>query len=128
MTPILLTGRVLFSALFILAGWHHLRHPALAKAQLSEAGLPLPSLLAPSAALMLLAGGTSVLLGAWGRVGAALLTLFLLSSALGVHAFWRLADPQAADRERVHFLKNLALAGGSLGIVYFGTGPLSLTS
>jgi putative oxidoreductase len=126
MTILLLTARALFSMLFVLSGASHLMHWRETAAQAAYEGLPLPGLLSAGGTGLLLVGGASVLLGAWTRVGAALLALFLVSASLLMHAFWRVRDPQVAQLQRIQFMKNLSLAGGALLFVYFGSGPLSL--
>ena len=42
--------------------------------------------------------------------------------------FWGIADPQVAQLQRVMFMKNAAIAGGALLIMYWGSGPYSLDS
>lgn len=41
--------------------------------------------------------------------------LFLLGSAVGMHDFWTLGDPQEQQAEMTQFLKNVTLAGGAIG-------------
>jgi putative oxidoreductase len=54
------------------------------------------------------------------RIAAAGLALYCLATALGFHTAF--ADPN----QMVHFLKNLAMAGGLLQVVAFGSGRWSL--
>ena len=54
------------------------------------------------------------------------LTLFLVPVTFAMHAFWSVADPQAAQVQSLMFYKNLALIGASMLIVHFGAGPFSL--
>jgi uncharacterized membrane protein YphA (DoxX/SURF4 family) len=67
-----------------------------------------------------------VLLGYQTRVGAWLLTLFLVPVTLVMHNFWAVSDASAFQVERALFLRNIALLGGARLIGYFGGGPLSL--
>jgi putative oxidoreductase len=126
MTLLLIAARVLFSMLFLLAGANHLIHRREAIAQAAHEGMPMPNVFIDGATVTLLVGGASVLLGAWARIGAAILALFLVSAAMVAHAFWRVREPKAAELQRVQFMKNLALTGGALMFVYFGSGPFSL--
>lgn len=75
---------------------------------------------------MILLGGLSVLLGLYVRVGALLLVLFLIPTAILMHNFWTIDDPQARAVDQAHFMKDLALAGAAFLIWYHGTGPWSL--
>ena len=63
--------------------------------------------------MLILLGGISVLLGLWGDLGSLLLVVFLLPTALLMHAFWKETDPMAKQMEMVQFNKDLALAGGA---------------
>jgi putative oxidoreductase len=119
-------GRLLFSVLFIQSGIGHFRQRAGMTAYARSAGVPFPEIMVPLTGLMILVGGLSVLLGVYARVGAWLLVLFLIPTALIVHRFRGVPDPQVAQNQRAHFHKNLALAGGALLIAYFGSGPYSL--
>jgi len=64
--------------------------------------------------VLLLLGGLSVLLGVWPDLGALLLAVFLIPTALLMHGFWKETDPQAKQMEQIQFSKDLALAGASL--------------
>jgi putative oxidoreductase len=67
---------------------------------------------------MLVVGGASVLFGILPIVGLSLLILFLLSTLVTMHAFWNLEDPQLRAADQVNFLKNVALIGASLALMY----------
>lgn len=127
MDIVLLIGRVLFSALFITSGISHFTQRAGTVAYAKGGGLPIPEVAVTVTGLMLLAGGSSVLLGFYPRILAWLLVLFLIPAAFTMHKFWGLTDPMMAAIQRAHFMKNIALAGGAMIIAYFGTGPYSLT-
>ncbi len=63
---------------------------------------------------MLVAGGTSVLLGFRPRLGLATLIAFLRPASLQMHGFWEVDDPQQQMNEMVNFMKNMALVGAAL--------------
>ena len=67
--------------------------------------------------ILLLLGGLSVLLGVWPDLGALLLAVFLIPTALLMHQFWKETDPQAKQMEQIQFSKDIALAGASLMLV-----------
>jgi putative oxidoreductase len=119
-------GRLLFSAIFIFSGLNHfMQYPGMV-AYARSANLPWPELAILGSGVLLVVGGLCVLLGAFARLGAALIALFLVASAVMVHRFWGLADAQQAQQQMIHFMKNLSMAGGALLITYFGPGPFSL--
>jgi hypothetical protein len=61
---------------------------------------------------MAVAGGLSVALGAL------LILAFLLPVAFFMHAFWKETDEQAKANQMAHFMKNMAMAGAALVILY----------
>lgn len=119
-------GRLLFSAIFIFSGLNHFMQYSSMVAYARGANLPWPELAILGSGVVLVVGGLCVLLGAFARLGAALIALFLLASAFMVHHFWDLADPVQAQQQMTHFMKNVSMAGGALLITYFGPGPFSL--
>ncbi len=121
---VVLAGRLLFSAIFIVAGLGHFSQQEIGYA--AHAGVPMAGLLVPLSGVLALAGGLSVLLGYRARIGAWFLVLFLIPVTLMMHNFWAVKDPMQAQMQMAHFLKNLSMLGGSLLISHFGAGPLSL--
>jgi len=132
MDIVFLIGRVLFALIFIGSGIGHLAKQADSVAYAKASNAPAPELMVPLTGVMLLLGGLSVAFGVWADVGALLILAFLIPTAFIMHAFWKETDPQAAQGQRAHFMKNIALAGGALIIFYFynqvqGGAPLSFT-
>jgi putative oxidoreductase len=119
-----LAGRILFSIIFILAGYQHFTAPEIEAGV--QHGLPFAKVLVPAAGVIAGLGGLSVLLGYHARIGAALIVVFLVPVTLVMHAFWRETNQAAAQLQLVMFLKNLSMLGGALIVTYFGSGPLSL--
>lgn len=117
-------GRVLFALIFVVSIVGHFSSAEIAQA--SAHGVPFAHLLVPLAGLIALAGGLSVMLGYHAKLGALLLVIFLVPVTLFMHKFWGIADPQMAMMQRINFMKNMALTGGALMIMYFGSGPYSL--
>jgi putative oxidoreductase len=64
--------------------------------------------------VLLLIGGLSVLFGFVPEIGLACIALFLACASPLMHNFWDLADPAQRLNEMGHFMKNMALFGGSL--------------
>lgn len=127
--PVLI-ARLLFSAIFILSGLGHLTQTAAMAQYAGAKGVPAPRLAVLATGVMLIVGGLSVLLGFYVSIGAMLLVVFLLPTALLMHNFWTLKDPQARQNDQIHFMKNLALAGAAFLIWYFWglvDVPLSIT-
>jgi putative oxidoreductase len=121
-------GRLLFSAMFIISGFNHFAQFDALVGYARSSGVPVPAVAVIVSGLTLLVGGLCVLLGVFTRIAAAGIAAFLIAAALLVHDFWTFADPQEAQQQMAHFLKNLSMAGGALLLVAFGPGPLSIRS
>jgi putative oxidoreductase len=118
------TGRLLYSAIFLLAGPGHFSAATIGYA--AAQGVPMASVAVPLSGIIAFVGGLSIALGYKARWGAWLLVLFLVPVTLMMHRFWGLSDPQAAMVQQAMFMKNLALLGAALLIAVVGSGPRSL--
>jgi putative oxidoreductase len=117
---VLLVGRILMCGLFIWDGVLQLRNPAAAIGYFESVNIPLPNQAVwPSIALHLL-GGLAILVGFKTRWAAAVLAVFCLATAFGVHL-------PAGDLDNMtHFYKNMVMAGGFLYVMMFGAGAFSV--
>ena len=122
MEVVSLIGRILFCIVFLSAARDHLTKVPMMAQYLASKGVPAPKIAVVLTGLMLLLGGLSVLLGIWIKVGAAFLVITLVFTALTFHNFWTLTDPMARGDNKVHFQKNLALAGAALLVFSSGRG------
>ncbi|MET9969971.1 DoxX family membrane protein [Streptomyces sp. NPDC006356] len=114
MDVLVLIGRILFSALFLASAVGHLTRTKAMAAYAASRGVPAAAPATFGGGLLLLVGGLSVLLGVWADLGALLLLVFLVPTAVLMHAFWRESDPQVRQMEMVQFQKDVALAGAAL--------------
>lgn len=114
MDVVLLIARVLFVALFLGSSVGHLTKTGDMAGYAASRGVPMAKAATFASGLLILVGGLSVLLGVWGDLGALLLVVFLLPTAVLMHAFWRETDPMAKQTEMVQFNKDVALAGAAL--------------
>jgi putative oxidoreductase len=124
MRAIVPIGRVLFALIFVASIAGHFSSAEISVA--AAHGVPLATILVPLAGMIALVGGVSVMLGYRARFGALLLLVFLVPVTLIMHKFWGLPDPQMAMMQKVNFMKNAALAGACLLIMYHGSGPYSV--
>ena len=73
-------------------------------------------------------GGGLLLVAGWkARWVAAALFVFSGLAALFFHNFWAVAADQVQNQS-IHFMKNLAIMGGLLYVVVYGSGPLGADS
>jgi len=119
-----LTGRILFSLIFLAGGLGHFSTQSIGYA--ASQGVPLASVLVPISGVISMAGALSILLGYKAKLGAWLLVIFLVPVTLMLHKFWTIQDPMMRQMDMVMFMKNLGLLGGALFIAFFGAGPASI--
>jgi putative oxidoreductase len=117
-------ARVLFAAIFLMAGLGHFSKQTIGYA--ASAGVPLANIAVPLSGVIALLGGASILLGYKARLGGWLIVLFMVPVTVMMHKFWGISDPMAAQIQQVMFMKNVAITAGALLITYFGAGPFSL--
>jgi putative oxidoreductase len=115
-----LLGRILIAVLFVPAGFGKLTGFQGAVGYAASAGMPLPALGIAAAIAIELGCGLLLLVGYKARWAAAAMALFSVVAALFFH------NNFADQMQQINFMKNLAIAGSLLQIVYFGAGPLSL--
>ena len=111
-------GRILFGGFFIMSGINHFTNAGMMSGYAKSKNVPGAYLAVVGTGVMLVLGGLSVLLGLFPVVGLVLIVVFLLPTSVLIHNFWTVEDPQARAAEQVNFLKNLALAGAALALVY----------
>jgi putative oxidoreductase len=124
MKYIVLTGRILFSLIFLMSGFNHFSSQSIGYA--ASKNVPAASFLVPVSGILAIAGAISIILGYKARLGAWLIVLFLVPVTLMMHDFWTIPDPMMKQIQMAMFMKNLSMLGGALLITYFGAGPLSL--
>ena len=115
-----LLGRILIAILFVPAGFQKLTGFQGTVEYAASVGMPVPALAIVAAIAIELGCGLLLLVGFKARWAAAALALFSVVSAIFFH------NNFADQMQMINFMKNLAIAGGLLQIVYFGAGPFSV--
>ncbi|MDO9126861.1 DoxX family protein [Parvibaculum sp.] len=113
-------GRVLLSAIFILAGFAKLMGAAGTIAFIESKGLPLPQIVYALTVALELGGGLLLLVGFQARWVALAFAGFCVVSALIFHLDF------SDQTQQTMFLKNLAIAGGMLFVFANGAGGYSI--
>jgi putative oxidoreductase len=105
---VLIAGRALLAALFILAGVTKFIDPKPVRAHMVQEKVP--TFLLPLVALLEIGAGGALLLGFYVPFAAGALSLFCLATAFAIHL-------HPSDRvERTQFVKDIALAGSLAAI------------
>ena len=115
-----LIGRVVLGAVFILSGVSKLGVASEVQGYIASVGLPVPLLGYIIALVVEIGGGALLLVGYRTKLVAGVLAAFCVIAALLFHR--ALGDQD----QLIHFMKNLAMAGGLLQIAAFGAGRISL--
>jgi putative oxidoreductase len=113
-------ARVLLAALFLVSGVEKVFAPAMIQGYIASAGLPFPPLVYAITVVIEVGAGALLLVGFQTRLMAGVLAAFTVAAALIFHR--ALGDPN----QFVHFMKNLAIAGGLLHVAAVGAGAFSL--
>ena len=122
---VILLSRVFLALPFLYSGIDKCWRWEAAQREVAASGLPWPTLLHLVTVVVQLSGGLSLLLGIEARLGALLLSLFLVPVTVMYHPFWkRLGADFVAEAD--HFLSNLAIIGGFLAILAVGGGHFSV--
>lgn len=119
MDVIVLIGRILFGMLFLGSAYSHLAQGEAMVGYAQSRGVPLAKVAVPATGVLILVGGLMVLLGIWADLGALLLVVFLIPTAILMHGFWKETDAQSKQMEMVQFMKDMALGGAALMLFAF---------
>ena len=122
---LLLVGRVLLAAIFLIAGVRKAMGIAGTAGYFTKLGMPMADLLVYVAIIVEIGCGLMLLVGWKTRWSAWLLILFVLVATGMAHRFWEF-DAAAQANQMNHFLKNLAIIGGLLFVAGFGPGRASV--
>lgn len=113
-------GRVLLAAIFVFSGLGKALAPAGTIGYIESVGLPFATLGLIAAVAIELGGGVMLALGIRTRLVAAVLAGFSVVTALVFH------NALGDQNQLIHFMKNIAMAGGLLQVVAFGAGAYSV--
>jgi putative oxidoreductase len=113
----------MLAAMFVVGGLDQLKHPGRktdsAKVLLERVGPAVglpddPELLVRANGAAMVGAGSLLALGRLPRIASTVLAATLVPTTLVAHGYWQEQDPQARERQKVQFLKNLGLLGGLL--------------
>jgi len=120
-----LVGRVLLALIFIIAGFGKITGFDGTVGYMQAYNVPMTQVLAVLAIIVELGGGLMIAVGWKARWAAAAIFIFVLIASFIFHAFWAVPADQA-QLQNIMFMKNLAIMGGMLYIIVYGSGPLSV--
>lgn len=115
-----LVGRILLASLFITSGIAKVSAPEATLGYIESIGMPYPLLSLLAALAVELGLATALVVGLKTRQSALAMAGFSVATAVLFHN--QLGD----TNQQIHFLKNLAIAGGLLQVARIGAGAFSL--
>jgi putative oxidoreductase len=115
-----LVGRLFYSSLYLLYGYLKITGFAGTTGYMAKQGLPAPAVFAALAVIIELGGGALMLLGYKTRLVALGLGIYVAVAALIAHTHF------ADGNQLSHFMKDMAIIGGSLAFVASGAGAFSM--
>lgn len=115
-----LLGRILFGATLAFMGLNHFMDVDTMAGYAEFKGLPAPRFSVVASGLLLVLGGLGVVVGAFPVIAAGGLAVFLLVSAVTMHDFWSVDDPEEKQSEMTSFLKNVYGAGAAVALLAVG--------
>jgi len=118
-------GRIGLALLFLWSGYEKLAHPASTVAYMQAYGLPAAGVLMWPALLLELVGGAMLALGWKLRWMALALAGYTFAATFVFHAYWSVPADQVMNQQ-IHFMSNLAIAGGLLLVFAHGSGRYAL--
>ena len=119
------SGRIGLALLFLWSGYEKLAHPASMIALMQAYGMPAADLLIWPAFLLELLGGAMLAIGWKVRWVALALAVYTVAATFVFHRYWSVPADQVMNQQ-IHFMSNLAIAGGLLLVLAHGSGRYAL--
>jgi len=111
--------------IFIIAGYGKITGFDGTVGYMQAYNVPMTQVLAVLAIIVELGGGLMIAVGWKARWAAAAIFIFVLIASFIFHAFWAVPAEQV-QMQNIMFMKNLAIMGGMLYIIVYGSGPFSV--
>ncbi len=114
-SAILLVGRILFVALFVVSAQGHIANHARYVSS-ARGRIPIPYVAGWPVGVWLLLAVLSMVLGISPDVGALMMAAFLIPTAVLFHPFWTFSDAAQRRTQRGSFFRNVSLLGATLAL------------
>ncbi|MHB0929411.1 MAG: DoxX family protein [Candidatus Nanopelagicales bacterium] len=118
MDLVLLLGRLLFGALFIVSGMGHFAKREAMVGYAKYKTVPMAGLGVALSGLVFLIGGAAIVLGVFAGWASLAIAIVLAVTAFVMHAYWKESDAAAKQNEMMAFNKDISLVGASLIAFY----------
>jgi putative oxidoreductase len=112
---LLLLARILYSTQFALSAVGHIRNAGMFTGFARSKGVPGAAVAGWPSGIYLGIGSISLLFGVWPDIGALLLGIWCIPTAVLIHNYWTLEDQNERRTQRMNFVRNVTYLGGALG-------------
>lgn len=116
---VLLIGRILFIALFLVSAFGHLSKGEMMVGYARSKNMPLAPLGGWPAGLYELVAAVLIAVGIWPDIGAIMLGLYVTIAAFYFHNFWTVDDATQRQTEQLNFFRNVTLLGAAIMLFVF---------
>ena len=113
-----IVGQILFGGYFIWSGINHFTSHRDFTAYAASKRVTLAGIAVYITGLLIILGGLSILFNLYTTIGLILIAVFLIPVTIVMHAFWRSDNPGEKAAQKIQFLKNTALLGAALLMIY----------
>jgi uncharacterized membrane protein YphA (DoxX/SURF4 family) len=107
----------MFGGYFIMSGINHFKQTQQMTQYAASKNVPKPDVAVKVTGAVLIAGGTSILLGVKPKLGALAVMGFLAGVSPVMHNFWKEEQPEQRMNDMINFTKNMALVGGAMALM-----------
>lgn len=114
MVYLFILGRVLLGGYFIMSGYNHFKNLGMLTGYAKSKGVPMPREAVLLTGLMMVLGGSGILLWVYLKFSILLLVVFLVVTTFTMHQYWKVTDSTQKMGEMANFNKNMALLGALL--------------
>ena len=104
-------GRILLSVLFLFSAYWHIANWDTAIQKMTEVGVRSPSTILIITTALLIVGGLSILFGIFIRIGAILIIIEIIWTAIMFNPFWQYSGFEL-QISLLAFLTRMAICGG----------------
>ena len=123
----ILLGRICIGSVFLWSSYGRLKNWSATLAYMKAKGIPQLSIVLPTSLVLKTIGSLLILFGWMTSLGALLLLVVLVPSAMKLHPFWLVKHGNERAMEQLFFMKDIAVIGGLLILLAVGGGHFGVS-
>ena len=111
-------GHTMLAGMFITGGYGAFSQPGGRVTKVDQAGIPAPRQAVILNGGIMVVAGTALAVGFLPKLASLALIGTLIPTTFVGHPFWQEENPQARAQQQIHFMKNLAMIGGLVSVLF----------